>query len=254
MRLLRRGARCRLPARARPFASHASAGSATAPPAAVTEWAAAWSTLRPIGILGGMGSFSTILYYQHVNRIIGERTGSRPQSPSLIWSADLDACIAWESSSAWGLMGDHIASGAMALERAGASCLLIACNTVHHGESFDIVQSAVSIPVLHIADCTAGAVAGAGVKKVGLLGTRNTTDEEESIYIGRLRERGVEVVVNDLASRLAMVRPLPPPPPLPPLCPLLPSCCWQCIPAAALLLPTVCPPAVRRAPPASRSP
>ena len=68
MRLLRRGARCHLPARARPFASHASAGSATAPPAAVTEWAAAWSTLRPIGILGGMGSFSTILYYQHVNR------------------------------------------------------------------------------------------------------------------------------------------------------------------------------------------
>ena len=47
--------------------------------------------------------------------------------------------------------------------------------------------------MLHIADVTAAAVARSGCVRVGLLGTRTTTDLASSIYAGRLRAVGVEV-------------------------------------------------------------
>ena len=47
--------------------------------------------------------------------------------------------------------------------------------------------------MLHIADVTAAAVERSGCVRVGLLGTRATTDLASSIYAGRLRAAGVEV-------------------------------------------------------------
>ena len=47
--------------------------------------------------------------------------------------------------------------------------------------------------MLHIADVTAAVVARSGCMRVGLLGTRATTDLASSIYAGRLRAAGVEV-------------------------------------------------------------
>jgi aspartate racemase len=56
------------------------------------------------------------------------------------------------------------------------------------------IEGAVAIPLLHIADPTAEEIAGAGLTKVGLLGTRFTM--EESFYRDRLRDvHGIDVLV-----------------------------------------------------------
>ena len=56
------------------------------------------------------------------------------------------------------------------------------------------IEAAVPIPLLHIADATAAAVKGAGVRTVGLLGTRFTM--ERDFYRARLAERhGLDVLV-----------------------------------------------------------
>jgi aspartate racemase len=56
------------------------------------------------------------------------------------------------------------------------------------------LEAAVDLPLLHIADATATRVKAAGTRRVGLLGTRFTM--EEDFYRGRLeREHGLEVLV-----------------------------------------------------------
>jgi aspartate racemase len=52
----------------------------------------------------------------------------------------------------------------------------------------------VDIPLLHITDATAVAIQTAGIKRIGLLGTRFTM--EEDFYRGRLEDKfGLEVVI-----------------------------------------------------------
>jgi aspartate racemase len=58
----------------------------------------------------------------------------------------------------------------------------------------DEVAAAVTIPLLHIADPTAERIVQAGLRRVGLLGTAFTM--EQDFYKGPLRERfGLEVIV-----------------------------------------------------------
>lgn len=57
----------------------------------------------------------------------------------------------------------------------------------------DQVQAAITLPLLHIADPTAKRIKGAGLRKVGLLGTAFTM--EQDFYKGRLAVRhGLEVL------------------------------------------------------------
>jgi aspartate racemase len=62
------------------------------------------------------------------------------------------------------------------------------------------IESAVSIPLLHIADPTGAQIQQAGWHTVGLLGTRFTM--EQDFYRDRLRERhGLRVMVPEAAER-----------------------------------------------------
>jgi len=61
------------------------------------------------------------------------------------------------------------------------------------------VQSAVNIPLLHIADSTANLLIQDGMQKVGLLGTEFTM--EQDFYVGRLEQLGLEVIVPEKSDR-----------------------------------------------------
>ena len=58
--------------------------------------------------------------------------------------------------------------------------------------------------MLHLADATADAVRAAGVRKVGLLGTAFTM--EQDFYRGRLKAGGLEVCVPDADARVLVHR------------------------------------------------
>jgi len=64
----------------------------------------------------------------------------------------------------------------------------------------DEVQRDIRIPLLHIADATAEQIRAAGLKKVGLLGTKFTM--EEDFCKGRFAEKhGLEVIMPDANER-----------------------------------------------------
>ena len=91
-----------------------------------------------------------------------------------------------------------MAGAAKSLEDGGAECVVLCTNTMH--KLADVIQKAVRIPLLHIADATAKVVVQAGLRRIGLLGTRFTM--EEDFYKQRLVDRfGLQVVIPNKAER-----------------------------------------------------
>jgi aspartate racemase len=90
-----------------------------------------------------------------------------------------------------------LAHEARMLQAAGADCVVLCTNTMH--KVADAIETAVDIPLIHLADVTAAAVLGAGVDRVALLGTRFTM--EQPFYADRLRTHGLSVLVPPEADR-----------------------------------------------------
>ena len=77
------------------------------------------------------------------------------------------------------------------LEASGADFLVLCTNTMH--KVADALEKEVDLPLLHIGDTTAAAIARAGVRRVGLLGTGFTM--AQPFYADRLRGTGLDVLL-----------------------------------------------------------
>ncbi|KAG1657074.1 putative racemase YgeA [Nymphon striatum] len=82
----------------------------------------------------------------------------------------------------WDETAEILKSAAQGLEKAGADFILICTNTMHLVAPE--VEASIGIPLLHIADATAEEITKQGIKKIGLLGTAFTM--EQDFYKGRL--------------------------------------------------------------------
>jgi aspartate racemase len=154
--------------------------------------------MKTIGLLGGMSWESSLEYYRIINETVRERLGGLHSAQSLMFSFDFAEIEALQHQSNWAGATAKMITAAQQVERGGADLLLICTNTMH--KMADEVQAAISIPLLHIADATAGRIQKAGLRRVGLLGTRYTM--EEAFYRGRLVSRhGLEVIVPPPAER-----------------------------------------------------
>jgi aspartate racemase len=159
--------------------------------------------MRTIGLLGGMSWESTASYYRLINEAVRDRLGGLHSARVLLFSVDFEQVAALQRAGDWTAAGEMLADAARALEAAGAGCVIVCTNTMH--VVADEIERAVAIPLLHIADATAGAVKAAGHAKVGLLGTRFTM--EQDFYRARLEGRhGLEVLVPDADDREAVHR------------------------------------------------
>jgi aspartate racemase len=159
--------------------------------------------VKLIGLLGGMSWESSIVYERILNEEARRRLGGLHSADLLIRSYDFAAVEQLQSAGEWEQAGRLLADGARTLEAAGAEILVLCTNTMH--EVADMVRAAVEIPFLHIADVTGAAVKAAGLAKVGLLGTRYTT--EHGFYRDRLETaHGLTVLVPDEPGRTLVHR------------------------------------------------
>jgi aspartate racemase len=159
--------------------------------------------MKTIGLLGGMSWQSTVPYYQTINRLVAQRLGGLHSARMIVYSVEFHEIERLQHAGQWAEAGEILAGAARALEGAGAAFLVLATNTMH--KVAPQIEAAVRIPLLHIADATAERVRSAGLRKVGLLATRFTMEQE--FYSGRLQQRhGLEVLVPDDAQREAVHR------------------------------------------------
>jgi aspartate racemase len=154
--------------------------------------------VKTIGLIGGMSWESTLHYYQSLNEQVKQRLGGLHSAKIVLYSVDFHDIELLQKTGQWEEAGALLADASRALEAAGADVLVLCTNTMH--KVAPVIEVAVSIPFLHIADPTAEAIKRAGLQRVGLLGTRFTM--EEDFYRGRLEARHrLDVLVPDAADR-----------------------------------------------------
>ena len=157
--------------------------------------------MRTIGLLGGMSWESTVPYYRVVNEVVKERLGGLHSAKVVLVSVDFAEVERLQHAGDWDAAGALLAGSARSLEAAGAECIVLCTNTMH--KVADAIESAVGIPLLHVADPTSEAIRAAGLRTVGLLGTRFTM--EHGFYVGRLEERHGLTVLTPPAEDRALV-------------------------------------------------
>ncbi|MBS0255794.1 MAG: amino acid racemase [Proteobacteria bacterium] len=150
--------------------------------------------MRKLGLIGGISWLSTRTYYEHINRLVQAAKGPPASAPLLIESLDFAELVRLSSAADWDRAGSVLADSARRLEAAGAGALVIGTNAMH--KVYDRVAAAVSVPVIHIAECVAERVAKDGRRKVALIGTRNVM--VESFYRQKLIARDIELLPPDL--------------------------------------------------------
>ncbi|MFD8542269.1 aspartate/glutamate racemase family protein [Streptomyces sp. NPDC059649] len=153
--------------------------------------------MRTIGLLGGMSWESTAEYYRLLNELTRERLGGLHSSKCVLYSVDFAEIERLQVEGRWEEAAEILADAAKALAAAGADMLLICTNTMH--KVADQVAAATSVPLLHLADTTAEAVRAHGLRRIGLLGTAFTM--EQDFYRGRLARHGLDVLVPNAAGR-----------------------------------------------------
>ncbi|MGJ9411644.1 aspartate/glutamate racemase family protein [Aeromicrobium sp. CF4.19] len=153
--------------------------------------------MRNIGLLGGMSWQSSALYYRLLNEGVQQRLGGLHSARCTLRSVDFAEVEALQSAGAWDEAGRLLAEEARQLERAGADVLVLCTNTMHLVA--ETIESAISIPLLHIGDVTAQAAREAGVRTVALLGTAFTM--EQPFLRERLARHGLDVVLPDADER-----------------------------------------------------
>jgi amino-acid racemase len=147
--------------------------------------------MRTIGLLGGMSWESTAIYYRLANELVRDRLGGLHSARLLMLSVDFAPIEEMQVDGRWDEAGRLLAAEARRLEAGGADLLVLCTNTMH--KVADVIQDAVSIPLLHLGDATAGAVREAGLTTVGLLATGFTMSQD--FYRDRLESHGLTVLV-----------------------------------------------------------
>ena len=148
--------------------------------------------MKTIGLLGGMSWESTVGYYRAINEGVKNFLGGLHSAKIVLYSVDFDSIEKLQRKGDWAGTAKMLSEAALNIQAAGADFLLICTNTMH--KVAKQIESAIDIPLLHIADATAEVLIRNGLKKVGLLGTSFTMEHE--FYKGRLIQKfGLDVLV-----------------------------------------------------------
>ena len=148
--------------------------------------------MKKIGLIGGMSWESSLEYYRIINETVKQKLGGLHSAECIMYSVDFDEIEKLQHQGKWEELTQIMINCAQRLEKAGANLIIICTNTMH--KMAEEVESSITIPLLHIADATAEKIKGKGFKKVGLLGTKFTM--EEDFYKGRLIDKhAIEVII-----------------------------------------------------------
>lgn len=137
------------------------------------------------------------MYYDIINKEVKKRLGGHHSCQCLMYSVDFAEIEHLQHLGDWEGLTRIMIDAAQRVESGGADLLVICTNTMH--KMAPEVEKSIEIPLLHIVDAVAEEILRKGLKKIALLGTRFTM--EQDFYKGRLTEKhGIEVIIPDLAG------------------------------------------------------
>lgn len=147
--------------------------------------------MKTIGIIGGTTWVSTVDYYRLLNQKINKALGGDHSAKVNLISVNFHDVITFKAEGREDALRKMILDAANKLEYSGAECLLLGANTIHMMAEF--IQERITIPLIHIGEETAKVIAGQGLRRVALLGTKITM--EKDFYRKKLSEFNIETMV-----------------------------------------------------------
>lgn len=148
--------------------------------------------MKTIGLIGGLSWESSAEYYRIINQSVQRQLGGVHSARIVMHSFDFQQIKDLQYQENWTELTTRMIQAARNLENAGADFILICSNTMHKMAAD--IQTAINIPLLHIADPTGEEIKRSKVSKVLLLGTEFTMKHD--FYKGRLKDQfGLQVQI-----------------------------------------------------------
>jgi len=156
--------------------------------------------MRKLGLVGGMGPESTLMYYHDITYGVQRSIGRFPELT--VESVDVSKILACCRERDYAYLADYLLQAIRNLAAAGADFAALSANTPHI--VFDQIQSRSPLPLVSILESTCAEVKRRAISRVGLLGTVFTM--EGAFYRAPFVRDGIEIVVpaqneRDLVNR-----------------------------------------------------
>ena len=155
------------------------------------------TSVKILGIVGGIGPESTIEYYRFILEGYRARITDGSAPHLIIDSIDVNRGIAMLDANDLAGLTNYISASVDRLTRAGADIALIAANTPHL--VFGEVERRAGIPMISIVQAACDHARGRGLKRLGLLGTGFTM--RAHFYQDAFARAGLELVAPDEPNR-----------------------------------------------------
>ncbi len=153
--------------------------------------------MKKIGLVGGTGPESTLMYYKELNSRIDKMTDGAKMPDLAIESVNFRKAWDYVSSSKYDLLTDYLSEKVESLKAGGAEVIALTAATMHI--VYDEIVQKTKVPLVSIPKSVCEEIQKKGYKKVGLLGTIFTMEQD---YMKKdLIEAGIEVLVPEKSDR-----------------------------------------------------
>ena len=132
--------------------------------------------MKTIGLIGGMSWESSQEYYRIINQEVNKKIGGATSAKIIMYSLNFAEVEKHLHAGEWKKLEDVLVDVAIKLENASADFILICTNTMH--KHVPAIEKKIKIPIVHIGTATGQEIHNRGLKKVGLLGTKFTMEED----------------------------------------------------------------------------
>lgn len=153
--------------------------------------------MKKIGLVGGTGPESTLMYYKELNSRIDKMTGGVQMPDLAIESVNFRRAWEYVCAGKYDLLTDYLSEKVECLKAGGAEVIALTAATMHIVYN-EIVQKT-QVPLVSIPKSVCEEIQKKGYKKVGLLGTIFTMEQD---YMKKdLLEAGIEVIIPEKSDR-----------------------------------------------------
>ena len=149
--------------------------------------------MKKIGLVGGTGPESTLMYYKELNSRIDTLTDGKAMPDIVIDSVDFRRAWSFVVDERYDLLADYLSEKVENLKRCGAEVISLTAVTMH--AVVDEICEKTGADLVSIPKAVCKEAKSRGYKTIGLLGTALTMDKD---YMKKdFREAGINVIVPD---------------------------------------------------------
>ena len=155
--------------------------------------------MKKIGLVGGTGPESTLMYYKELNSRIDSLTGENAMPDIAIESVNFRRAWNYVCNKEYDALAEYLAGKVRCLEAAGCEVISLTAVTMHIVFDEIVKKSGIKLSLVSIPKAVADEAVARGIKKIGLLGTIFTMEQD---YMKKdLQEAGVQVFIPENSER-----------------------------------------------------